>query len=66
MCKRSEYISVLHAVNIDVEFYFLFDEPLEVSIRDTVAMTWLSFVWGLTWHRLVPYLVPLFSITNGK
>jgi len=41
MCKRSEYISVLHAVNIDVEFYFLFDEPLEVSIRDTVAMTWL-------------------------
>ena len=68
MCKRSEYITVLHAVNIVVKFQFLFDEPMEVSFRDTVVMTWLSFVWGtqLTWHRLAPCLAPLFSMTQGK
>jgi hypothetical protein len=64
MCKSSEYITVLHAVNIDENFHFLFD--MEVSPRDTVVMTWLSFVWGLTWHRLVPYFAPLFSITKEK
>ena len=52
MCKRSEYITVLHAVNIVVKFQFLFDEPMEVSFRDTVVMTWLSFVWGLNSHGI--------------
>ena len=64
--KVVSMLTVLHAIDIDVKFHFLFDEPMKVSLRDTMAMTWLSFVWGFTWLRLVPCLAPMFSITNGK